>query len=651
MLLLVGMLHPAKRQDGSGEMDKLRMAVLTACALGVATGSAIGGANAQPAAPVSTDAPASLRQVITRYIDWRGGVAFRSLRSIDEIASLNPGSDEIWLGRQGRSREDRVSGAVRQVVVTSPEGSWSVNPSGQVRADPDAYESMRRFSAVLFGEALLNQDGATVSMAGTAHSGTQTFAWLKIGFGDTDSYNLLIDPISGALAAMIISEKGQFRQVRFGDWRVVDGVRMPFEIASLQATEASSQPTSVLAAKVVPGTAVTQVSKITTITLNRDLAPDSFKRPIGSRLSSFKANTVSSGWLDLDFSGATLKAPVLVDGRPVMGVLDTGAELSFVDKAFAASLGLRASTTIATLGSQNTGTASIVGPISVQAGSLSLTGLFPAAADLSAVASLSGQPLRLMLGEDLFNEMIVDIDFPHKRVAFLDPKTFAVPPRAIVLPLALIGRTRATTASVEGRPKGQFIVDLGDSGTVDLYPEYTAEQKLLVGRKVSQDMTMGVGGPAPETITTFKDVTIGGVSLANVPVAISLERPPTTSPEVGRIGLGVLSRFRVLVDFPGNRLFLIPGPGTTTQPFARDRLGLSMLQQGDKLSVVLVHPNSPAEAAGVKTGDQIIAIDGKAASSWGYDERRTLEDGPAGTRVEFTLASGVAKTITLADYY
>src|SRR5690606_40636742 len=67
------------------------------------------------------------------------------------------------------------------------------------------------------------------------------------------------------------------------------------------------------------------------------------------------------------------------------------------------------------------------------------------------------------------------------------------------------------------------------------------------------------------------------------------------------LGLPIFSRFRLAVDFAGDRLFLTPGPELKA-PFPRDRAGLTTSAKDGKRLVAFVAPQSPAEALGLKIG-------------------------------------------------
>ena len=69
-----------------------------------------------------------------------------------------------------------------------------------------------------------------------------------------------------------------------------------------------------------------------------------------------------------------------------------------------------------------------------------------------------------------------------------------------------------------------------------------------------------------------------------------------------------------------------------------DRAGMWFNVSGDGLKVVDVTADGPAQAAGFKAGDRIVAIDGKPARDTPvYDLRRRLRNQAPGTVVRFSV--------------
>ncbi|WP_228565731.1 hypothetical protein [Myxococcus sp. CA006] len=80
-----------------------------------------------------------------------------------------------------------------------------------------------------------------------------------------------------------------------------------------------------------------------------------------------------------------------------------------------------------------------------------------------------GHPLPVILGKEAFNQLVVDVDFPNRRVAFHEASCFKAPPRAVRLPLVeSAGGQRAVQISIEGRPPIPVLFDVGNGGALSL---------------------------------------------------------------------------------------------------------------------------------------------------------------------------------------
>ena len=217
---------------------------------------------ASAAPPSAGEAAYNLRRIVARYIDWRGP-AFGELQTIHERlyletqAGREPGA--LWMDRDGRMRREVDAAGATTIQAATPGGAWKSGPDGKVTDDPGAVERARRYALLQFGDAFTGRGGASVALAGTADVEDRTWSVVRVSFGDADAYEALIDPVTGALCGYRITEGGAQRIELFGDWRLQDGVRMPF-------------------AELVQAGAETGV-RISAVELNRDLDPALFQRP------------------------------------------------------------------------------------------------------------------------------------------------------------------------------------------------------------------------------------------------------------------------------------------------------------------------------------------------------------------------------------
>jgi len=88
------------------------------------------------------------------------------------------------------------------------------------------------------------------------------------------------------------------------------------------------------------------------------------------------------------------------------------------------------------------------------------------------------------------------------------------------------------------------------------------------------------------------------------------------------------------------------------KPFDKDRSGLVAQTGKNALKILMVAPGSPAERAGWKQGEELIAIDGHAIDA-AYEGSPLARWGrqPAGTVVKLTKGDHSVHDLTLADYF
>ena len=584
-------------------------------------------------APARAD---DLGSVIDRYISWRGGSAFDKLASIHLQGVLKEdgleGRYSLWADRDGRNRMDIDLGPLKQTHAVDRAGSWDISPSGQVETLSLAdKQSDIRAAALQFSDAVRGRGGAKAVMLGTAVRDGRTWSIVRIGFGDEDSYDAFIDPTTGELDGFRITEDRQTRFEHFGDWRWLQGVRVPF----LHATDDDTR------------------EAVTAVELNLPLPPEQLQRPTLPRKASFRDGSASTGWIQFEtFGGNRIFLPVEVNGRVAMALLDSGATVSSVDKGWARSIGLTSQGGFTGAGTGGADTFGFIHGVDVEVGNLHLDKLTIASFDFSAVAKSIGRPVPFVLGDEVFNELLVDIDFAHERIAFREPPNRAAKEAGVEVPLLRI-KDRAVPVSVEGAPAAPFEFDLGSGSPLQIFPSFETKHHLLDGRPASQTWFGGVGGYAPMDVAEVKQFTFAGEDFPGAPAVFTPDiRSGANSNLVqGNLGLPVYARLHLLIDFSHDRLWATPYSHAATTPFPKDRLGLYLSVPAKTLGVSLASPGSPAAKAGLKKGDSITTINGVPASDWTPNALRNLREGPAGALVTVVLDSGDVRRMALADFY
>jgi PDZ domain len=349
-------------------------------------------------------------------------------------------------------------------------------------------------------------------------------------------------------------------------------------------------------------------------------------------------------WIDFNFQdGRKILVPAKVDGRDVVVQIIDGTETSYIDKDFAASIGVQSDPSAGSKGTVN---------VQVQLGDVTLRDVKALPVDMGAKRSNAVfQPFTL--SDDLFNARAVEIDFAHHRLALHDPATVTKPAGAIGIPLVPGLGARTVPISIEGAAPVQFEMYLGDPAPLTVYEPYYEAHKLLESRTTSIRLGGGLGGRPQEPVATLARAQFAGVDFVDVPGVFpsNAVRGDSSDKVSGNIGLQLLSRFNLIIDYAHDRLYAVPDRAASRAPFAKDRLGLYFTRHDDYVTVLFVSPGSPAEKAGFKSGDTVTAINRKPIHEWQPSEIANLSFAGAGTTVTFTLAGGDIKQIEESDYF
>ena len=554
-----------------------------------------------------------------------------------EAAGLN-GTIEAWVERGGRHRGDVDLGVLKNTTVYAGAASWDTTTSGQIETSAEAdVRFAEREGALEFADALRGRDGATDRYLGTETRDGRAWGVLRVSFGDEDTYDAFIDPATGELDGFRVMENRKGRFERLGDWRVVDGVRVPF----LQTTDADIKSEKATV-------------RLSDIDLNSRFEDALFARPAPVRRASFKAGASSTEWIPFEFFDENrIFFPAKINGHDTIVLLDSGAETSVIDTAYAAKIGLKAQGAVTAMGAGGTDTAGLIDGVKIEIGDLVLDKVSIAAIDVAPVGRRLGHPLPFILGGEVFNELAVDIDFAGRRLAFRDPDHLQKPPGAVEVPLKAVQGIRAVPVSVEGGPAVAFDFDLGNGSPLLVMPAYYEPHGLLKNRQTSQALSGAIGGVHPETEATIRRLTFAGAEFTDVPTVFpgASNAGLNSNLAVGNLGLPIIDRFHVIIDFSHDRAWLTPDPERIKAPFPKDRLGMLLADHDNDMRVEFISPGSPAEAVGFKPGDRVTLIDRKPRAAWPREALITLARQPAGTVVEFTLADGTVRRVRLADYF
>lgn len=349
------------------------------------------------------------------------------------------------------------------------------------------------------------------------------------------------------------------------------------------------------------------------------------------------------------FRGTRIVLPGNVNGTATDMMLDSGAGMTVIDNAFADKLGLRGGFPLAVRGAGGDVPGRIVSGVTLTAGSLRMTNLSVLVIDMAPVAQAVGRPMPVILGRDAFKAAVVAIDFPNRTIRFASRDGFRPPAGATRVVLGdEDGRLRSVKIAVAGLPPVESTLDLGNGGTLSFAQSYWTAQPALSNLRHAQSQTGGVGGLSSARRVTLPLVEFAGMRLTDVPATLN-EDPKALPTRGGNVGIEMLKPFVVTIDDSGNAMYL-QATGNRYE-FQRERAGVRTELAGDRLKVAYVSPDGPAAAAGLKTGDEIVAVDGRKIGPDYYRSETEWTRGNPGQAVTLARADGTPVVVTLRDYY
>jgi hypothetical protein len=325
-----------------------------------------------------------------------------------------------------------------------------------------------------------------------------------------------------------------------------------------------------------------------------------------------------------------------VNGVKAQAFVDSGAEATGLDTDFAQRAGVKLGRSVSLHGIQGRQGAHEAKDVRFALGDAVVTG--PAfVLDYSGLAGDVRHQIDAVVGGDVFTAYVVEIDFEGQTLALHDRASFQPPVAARLVPLTPKGKLMAAEVMVEDKGPIHALIDLGNNVPLIISPGPARSLGLLDGRATSTRRMGGHGPASIAKVTTARSISLAGERFDSVPVLI----PPRSIGLDANMGLPVLQRFRLFLDFGGRRMWLGEANSARNEPFLRDRTGLEADIDGDTLKVAHVAKASPA-------GEVITQIDGEPAASANLSLSLSAHSGQT---VEFTLADGSKRKLKLEDYY
>jgi hypothetical protein len=239
--------------------------------------------------------------------------------------------------------------------------------------------------------------------------------------------------------------------------------------------------------------------------------------------------------------------------------------------------------------------------------------------DHFGLSNYAGMHIHGLLGYEFFSNLAVKINFADSTLTVSHPKNIKVFRKGIKIPIVVEDRKPYIDAKVifpnGTKTSDKLILDLGAGHPLSL--ENMIKNHGLPEKFIAANLGIGLTGPIDGFLSRVSEVDIGKFKIKNVITSFpSDDQKSADVKRDGNLGMGILKRFQVILDYPDSVIYLKPALGFN-DPFEHDMSGLEYYSNGDDLNHVVisrVEPGSAADEVGLEKDDEIVSINFKPVS-------------------------------------
>jgi hypothetical protein len=586
-------------------------------------------------------------ELFARYKDASGGARWDALQSLRSDGTLSAGGmsgafDASQDLRSGRSNDHYKLGPVEGADGYDGEHAWQRDPGGEVAAQ-DAPEAKRRARSQAWLDArgfwYPTRIGASYTKPEQRALDGKTYTVIVATPDGGDPVTLWFDPATHLLARSTQMQGQDTNTASFDDYREVDGVRLPFHSIN-DVTDAAGRTDPRARSEV----------RITKYTVNVALTDADFAMPTMAATARIE-NPAGVTRIAFDLFNNHIYVDGAIDGKPARFLVDTGGT-NLLTPAAAKKFGIAGEGKLSARGAGDEAVdMAMAHAKSVRVGDAVLDAPVFYIMDLGDLPKVEGAMVDGLVGYEMFRRFGVTIDYTAHTLTLAEPKKFAPPAAASMLPFELAQRIPIIDGELDGVPL-RISIDTGSRASLTLLSPFVRAHDLVTSYHAAPESVVGwgVGGATLGRPARFGQLKLGDLVIEGIAGDLFTgNKGAFADTNVGgNLGGGVLHRFTVAFDYGAKHMYLAPN-ADFGKADAFDRSGLWLLGDGDKLQIVSVAPDSAALRAGLQENDRIRTIDGEAITARSLaDWRQRLRDLPAGTKLALSvLRDGKQRPIEL----
>lgn len=324
--------------------------------------------------------------------------------------------------------------------------------------------------------------------------------------------------------------------------------------------------------------------------------------------------------------GNKIYLSVSVNGRkPSSFVLDTGAPCWVIDADHARTLKLPLNDEmeIQAMGAAGSATSTIYQLSDLTMGLAEYQLQRQTAITLPMPNVKLGYPhIQGIVGGDFIGRFVIEFDFINEIMTLHDPASYEYQGDGALIPIQLNGGhpyMQVQVTPFEQSPiQANFALDTGANTTVAFNTPFVNKHQLLNSsqKRIRSILGYGVGGPVLGHVSRIQTCQLGPIEIENptATFANTKQGAHAMTEFAGVIGMEIMRRFHMVLDYPGKRIILEKNVNFDT-PYEHDMSGMMLSCPGDTFHVDMAVDGGPAVAAGLRQGDLITHVNGRSVQS------------------------------------
>ena len=231
--------------------------------------------------------------------------------------------------------------------------------------------------------------------------------------------------------------------------------------------------------------------------------------------------------------------------------------------------------------------------------------------DYSVLTSVYGEQIDGIIGYSLFSRYILKINYDSLKIDICSKGSIRYPKGGFLFrPILSTLPVQFARVKDETTHHARFLHDIGAGVCLMLSQDFVDDSALLQKkRKLWPKDGEGIGGKISMNLTIVKELKLGPYRFRNIPTYIFEDAFNVTSyPYLGGlIGNDILRRFNVIFNYAKRDIHMIPN-SHFRDPFDYSYSGIELYFINGEIQIGTVAKGSPAEQAGIKEEDVLVAV-------------------------------------------